>query len=116
VLAWLVGDDYSLADIAVVPFVKRIDEEIAPDEVEASKHPGVAEWVEHDVDGRELAVVATVADAVDRRRLLLTVQVYLIVIGSLLAAFTAAGSEARSCGRRVFTRSTTAMMLAPGWR
>ena len=31
--AWLVGDAYSLADIGVVPFVKRIDEEIAPDEV-----------------------------------------------------------------------------------
>ena len=28
--AWLVGERYSLADIAVVPFVKRIDEEIAP--------------------------------------------------------------------------------------
>jgi len=41
---WLVGKAYSIADIAAVPFVKRIDEEIAPDEVEASKHPGVAEW------------------------------------------------------------------------
>src|SRR6202166_5299467 len=26
------------------------------------------------------------------------------------------GSEARSCGSRVVTRSTTEMMLAPGWR
>ena len=28
---WLVGKAYSIADIAAVPFVKRIDEEIAPD-------------------------------------------------------------------------------------
>ncbi len=39
--AWLVGDKYSLADIAVVPFLKRIDEEIAPDEVTPAKHPRV---------------------------------------------------------------------------
>ena len=42
--AWLVGDTYSLADIAVVPFVKRIDEEIAPDEVSDRKHPRVLAW------------------------------------------------------------------------
>src|ERR1700710_1828395 len=37
---WLVGKAYSIADIAAVPFVKRIDEEIAPDEVTAKKnHP-----------------------------------------------------------------------------
>ena len=42
--AWLVGDTYSLADIAVVPFVKRIDEEIAPGEVSAQKHPRVLAW------------------------------------------------------------------------
>ena len=42
--AWLVGDKYSLADIAVVPFVKRIDEEIAPDEVSEQKHPRVLAW------------------------------------------------------------------------
>jgi glutathione S-transferase len=41
---WLVGQAYSLADIAAAPFVKRIDEEIAPDEVTAAKHPRVAEW------------------------------------------------------------------------
>jgi glutathione S-transferase len=41
---WLVGEAYSIADIAAAPFVKRIDEEIAPDEVTAAKHPGVAEW------------------------------------------------------------------------
>lgn len=41
---WLVGDAYSIADIAAVPFVKRIDEEIAPDEVTAEKHPRVAAW------------------------------------------------------------------------
>jgi glutathione S-transferase len=41
---WLVGDAYSIADIAVVPFVKRIDEEIAPDEMGADRHPAVAKW------------------------------------------------------------------------
>ncbi len=41
---WLVGRAYSIADIAAVPFVKRIDEEIAPDEVTAQKHPRVTEW------------------------------------------------------------------------
>src|SRR5471030_368321 len=41
---WLVGKSYSIADIAAVPFVKRIDEEIAPDEVAAKKHPRVSEW------------------------------------------------------------------------
>jgi len=42
--AWLVGQPYSLADIGVVPFVKRIDEEIAPDEVSEMKHPRVRAW------------------------------------------------------------------------
>ncbi len=42
--AWLVGEAYSLADIGVVPFVKRIDEEIAPDEVSETKHPRVLAW------------------------------------------------------------------------
>lgn len=41
---WLVGDAYSIADIAAVPFVKRIDEEIAPDEVTEAKHPRVSNW------------------------------------------------------------------------
>jgi glutathione S-transferase len=41
---WLVGDAYSIADIAAVPFVKRIEEEIAPDQVAPGKHPLVAEW------------------------------------------------------------------------
>jgi glutathione S-transferase len=41
---WLVGKAYSIADIAAVPFVKRIDEEIAPDEMSARKHPRVADW------------------------------------------------------------------------
>jgi glutathione S-transferase len=41
---WLVGKAYSIADIAAVPFVKRIDEEIAPDEVTANRHPRVTEW------------------------------------------------------------------------
>jgi glutathione S-transferase len=42
--AWLAGERYSIADIALVPFVKRIDEEIAPDEMTATKHPRVAAW------------------------------------------------------------------------
>jgi glutathione S-transferase len=41
---WLVGKSYSIADIAAVPFVKRIDEEIAPDQVTAKKHPRVTDW------------------------------------------------------------------------
>jgi glutathione S-transferase len=44
VSAWLAGDRYSIADIAVVPFVKRIEEEIAPDRVTAAAHPRVSEW------------------------------------------------------------------------
>lgn len=41
---WLVGRAYSIADIAAVPFVKRIEEEIAPDQVSENNHPRVAEW------------------------------------------------------------------------
>jgi glutathione S-transferase len=41
---WLVGGRYSIADIAAVPFIKRIDEEIAPDEMTKAKHPKVAAW------------------------------------------------------------------------
>jgi glutathione S-transferase len=41
---WLAGDAYSIADISVVPFVKRIEEEIAPDEMTAAKHPRVTAW------------------------------------------------------------------------
>lgn len=41
---WLVGASYSIADIAAAPFVKRIDEEIAPDEVTTNRHPRVTEW------------------------------------------------------------------------
>ena len=42
--AWLVGERYGIADIAAVPFVKRIEEEIAPDEVTAGRHPRVTAW------------------------------------------------------------------------
>ncbi len=41
---WIVGKAYSIADIAATPFVKRIDEEIAPDEMTAKKHPRVTDW------------------------------------------------------------------------
>jgi glutathione S-transferase len=42
--AWLAGPRYSIADIALVPFVKRIDEEIAPDAVTDAAHPRVTAW------------------------------------------------------------------------
>jgi glutathione S-transferase len=42
--SWLAGDTYSLADIGAVPFIKRIDEEIAPEEISPAKHPRVAAW------------------------------------------------------------------------
>jgi glutathione S-transferase len=42
--AWLAGERYGIADIAQVPFVKRIDEEIAPDELAGAKHPRTAAW------------------------------------------------------------------------
>ena len=42
--AWLAGERYSIADIALVPFVKRIEEEIAPDALTAEKHPCVTAW------------------------------------------------------------------------
>jgi glutathione S-transferase len=42
--SWLAGERYSIADIAAVPFIKRIEEEIAPDEVIASRHPRVLAW------------------------------------------------------------------------
>jgi glutathione S-transferase len=41
---WLVGKAYSIADIAAVPFVKRIDEEIVPEQVSEKHHPRVADW------------------------------------------------------------------------
>jgi glutathione S-transferase len=40
----LVGQAFSIADIAAAPFVKRIDEEIAPDEMTAKRHRRVSEW------------------------------------------------------------------------
>ncbi len=42
--AWLLGQRYSIADIAAVPFIKRLDEEIAPDEMTAARHPRVHDW------------------------------------------------------------------------
>jgi glutathione S-transferase len=42
--AWLAGERYGIADIAQVPFVKRIDEEIAPGEMKPERHPRVAKW------------------------------------------------------------------------
>jgi glutathione S-transferase len=48
---WLVGEAYSIAEIAAVPFVKRIDEEIAPDEMRPDRHPRVAHWW-HEIQAR----------------------------------------------------------------
>jgi glutathione S-transferase len=42
--AWLAGEGYSIADIALVPFVKRIDEEIAPDAMAPKMRPRIAAW------------------------------------------------------------------------
>jgi glutathione S-transferase len=39
---WLTGESYSIADIAAVPFLKRIEEEIAPDEITETRRPRVA--------------------------------------------------------------------------
>lgn len=41
---WLVGGAYSLADIGAVPFIKRIEEEIAPDQMTEDTHPHVLRW------------------------------------------------------------------------
>lgn len=43
---WLVGGRYTLADIAVAPFVRRISEEIAPEGLAARTRPAVAAWWE----------------------------------------------------------------------
>ncbi len=41
----------------------------------------------------------------------------IVVVRSVrIETFTAEGSDARSWGRSLLTRSTTAMMFAPGWR
>lgn len=41
---WLIAGAYSLADIAVVPFIARISEEISPSAVTHAKNPQVAKW------------------------------------------------------------------------
>lgn len=60
----MVGDKYSLADIGIVPFVKRIDEEIAPDEVSRKKHPKVFDWWQA-VQARPAFVEARILPFVD---------------------------------------------------
>ena len=40
----------------------------------------------------------------------------MVVRSVRIETLIAGGSEARSCGSSVLIRSTTAMMLAPGWR
>jgi glutathione S-transferase len=61
---WLVGRAYSIADIAAVPFVKRIDEEIAPEEVTAQKHPRVTAWW-HAVQARPAFARANIGPFLD---------------------------------------------------
>ncbi len=41
--SWLTGKTYSLADIAMVPFVRRI-EELAPEALSPARRPKVADW------------------------------------------------------------------------
>ncbi len=43
---WLIRGGFSLADIAVAPFVRRVGEEIAPEELSPKKRPAVANWWE----------------------------------------------------------------------
>jgi glutathione S-transferase len=40
---WLTGETYSLADIAMVPFVRRI-EELSPEALSPGRRPKVADW------------------------------------------------------------------------
>ena len=61
---WLAGPRYSIADIALVPFVKRIEEEIAPDEMAAAKHPRVAAWW-HAIQARPAFARANIGPFVD---------------------------------------------------
>jgi glutathione S-transferase len=41
---WLIRGGYSLADIAVAPFVRRISEEIAPEALNPKTRPAVVNW------------------------------------------------------------------------
>lgn len=40
---WLIGEMYSLADIAMIPFIDRI-RNLRPEFLDAAKYPGVARW------------------------------------------------------------------------
>lgn len=62
---WLAGDAYSIADIAAVPFVKRIEEEIAPDAVTEAAHPLVAAWWAR-IQARPAFARANIGPFVDR--------------------------------------------------
>ena len=41
---WLAGDDYSLADIAIVPFIDRLVANDLGEHIDPSRRPGVADW------------------------------------------------------------------------
>ena len=62
--AWLAGARYSIADIALVPFVKRIEEEIAPDAIGVAQHPCVAAWWKT-IQARPAFARATIGPFVD---------------------------------------------------
>jgi len=62
--AWLAGERYSIADIALVPFVKRIEEEIAPDALTAARHPRVTAWWKT-IQARPAFARATIGPFVD---------------------------------------------------
>ena len=62
--AWLAGERYSIADIALVPFIKRIEEEIAPDALTSDKHPRVTAWWKS-IQARPAFARATIGPFVD---------------------------------------------------
>ena len=41
---WLCGDTFSLADIAVLPFVERFEANGYDEEISATKRPHLADW------------------------------------------------------------------------
>ena len=45
--AWLAGNRYSLADIAMAPFINRIEVLKRPEMVSAARRPRIAQWWQH---------------------------------------------------------------------
>jgi glutathione S-transferase len=61
---WLVSDRYTIADIAVMPFIKRIDEEIAPEQMTEARHPRVFRWW-REIQARPAFTVARIESFTD---------------------------------------------------